>query len=139
MTPSLSASGARKARVLPTSLLVVLPNNLLVGRNNLTLVTPIILRYRSALGAWAPPVTGRGPALSRCSIFVEPHPCLTALRLLGYPPKFGKHPFSMGFGETRCGYPLLAALFKRLTTSVDTSQNSSMASAILLSLSWGVS
>lgn len=51
MTPSLSASGARKARVLPTSLLVVLPNNLLVGRNNLTLVTPNILRYQIRPGS----------------------------------------------------------------------------------------
>jgi hypothetical protein len=51
VTPSLSASGARKARVLPTSLLVVLPNNLLVGRNNLTLVTLIILRYQIRPGS----------------------------------------------------------------------------------------
>src|SRR5918998_3690793 len=41
VTPSLSASGVRNARVLPSNLLVVLPNNLLVGRNNFTLVTPI--------------------------------------------------------------------------------------------------
>jgi hypothetical protein len=36
-------------------------------------------------------------------------------------------------GETGFGYPLLAAAFKRSTTSVDTSLNSSRASAILLS------
>ena len=84
-------------------------------------------------------MTRHDPALSRCSIFVEPHRCLMALRLLGYPPESGEHLFSMGFGEIRCGYPLLAALLKRPTTSVATSQNSSMASAILLSISWGVS
>jgi hypothetical protein len=63
VTPSLSASGARKANVLPSNLLVVLPNSLL-GCNNLTLVTPLTLRYQDHSVSLMPPVTRRGPALS---------------------------------------------------------------------------
>jgi hypothetical protein len=36
----------QKAQRSPSNLLVVLPSSLLPGRNNLTLVTPIILRYQ---------------------------------------------------------------------------------------------